>query len=68
MGRPIKYKNMFDAVQKTFMKGYRNGSLTRGFISLWAGWAPSMAKNVPAIAIQFCIYEECLKMLDKIKY
>ena len=64
MGRPIKYKNMADAVHKTFMKGYRNGNVFKGFVSLWAGWVPSMAKNVPAIAIQFCVYEECLKFVD----
>ena len=67
MGRPIKYKNMVDAVHKTFMKGYRSGNVFRGFVSLWAGWGPSMAKNVPAIAIQFCVYEECLKFVDTIR-
>lgn len=72
MGRPIKYLGMFDAIQKTFMKGFtdpkcRSNSVRatfNGIVMLWSGWAPSMAKNVPAIAIQFAVYEKSLRVLD----
>jgi len=72
MGRPIKYHGMFDAIMTTFQKGcadhFRNGTRVRGYLAgikmLWSGWAPSMVKNVPAIAIQFAVYEKTLEAVD----
>lgn len=77
MGRPVKYHGMIHAISSTFTKGltisklsntfctYRNG--LAGFRALWSGWVPSMVKNVPAIAIQFAVYEKTLEAIDAAK-
>lgn len=74
IGRPLKYKSMWDAIAKTFMRGYtpqvqnptsHAKTIFHGIRMLWSGWAPSMAKNVPAIAIQFAVYEKTLEALDR---
>jgi len=49
-----------------FMREY-SSSVFSGARMLWAGWGPSMAKNVPAIAIQFAIYDKSLQSIDQAK-
>lgn len=74
MGRPIVYRSMVHALGKTFRRGYSSigtcgawastvRSVLFGVRSLWSGWGPSMAKNVPAIAIQFACYERGLQFM-----
>lgn len=53
-GRPIEYDGMLDVLKKTYQKG--------GARALMGGWIPSMAKNVPAVAVTtsaFVSYMAC---------
>ncbi len=55
--RPVEYNGLVDCLTKTFRSG--------GVRAIMGGLAPSMAKNVPAIAIQFATCEKVLLQLRR---
>ena len=51
-GREIIYNNFVEVLSQTYSTG--------GFTSLFRGLFPSMCKNVPAVAIQFAVFEKAI--------
>lgn len=63
-GRPIVYKNAFDAIRKTYRGDVALGLRAEGIRGLYNGCAANLMKMIPAVALQFTVYEGCLEFLD----
>jgi len=62
-GRPTVYRGMWDALKKTVMGNKEQGLMREGFKGLYHGCIANLCKMVPAVSIQFAVYEQTVKIL-----
>ena len=62
--RPIVYKGPFDALRKTLYGDAALGLKAEGWRGVYAGCGANLIKMVPAIALQFTVYEQAIRFLS----
>jgi hypothetical protein len=65
-GRPIVYRNAFDAIRKTFKGDAAFNLRAEGVRGLYNGCAANLMKMIPAVALQFTVYEGCMEFLPRL--
>jgi len=59
-GRPMLYNNAFDALKKTYYGDVKLGLRAEGFRGLYTGCTANLLKMIPAVALQFTVYESSI--------
>lgn len=62
-GRPLLYKNVFDAIRKTYYGDAKLGLKPEGYRGVYNGCGANLLKMIPAVALQFTVYESSLNLL-----
>lgn len=62
-GRPTFYNSMFDVWRKTVNGDKALGLAAEGMPGLYKGCVANLCKFVPAVAVQFAVYEKVLEVL-----
>jgi len=62
-GRPIVYKNAFDTIKKTYYGDLSLGLKAERIRGLYNGCGANLLKMIPAVALQFTVYESCIDFL-----
>jgi len=65
-GRPILYHGMWDALKKTVNGDTALGLRAEGMRGLYFGCTANLMKMVPAVAIQFTVYEKVLTVIKEL--
>jgi hypothetical protein len=64
-GRPMVYTGPYDAIRKTLHGDVKLGLKAEGWKGVYAGCGANLIKMVPAVALQFTVYEQSLRVLSK---
>jgi solute carrier family 25 phosphate transporter 23/24/25/41 len=59
-GRPLVYNNAFDAIRKTYYGDIKLNLKAEGIRGLYNGCSANLMKMIPAVALQFTVYESCV--------
>lgn len=62
--RPVVYTGALDAIRKTLRGDAALGLKAEGIRGVYAGCGANLIKMVPAIALQFTVYEQAIKFLS----
>jgi len=62
--RPIVYFGMWDTLKKTVVGSTQFGLKAEGLRGLYLGCGANLLKMVPAVALQFTVYEKTLKLIQ----
>jgi hypothetical protein len=61
--RPTLYSGGFDALRKTYYGDPVLGIRAEGLKGIYAGCGANLVKMVPAVALQFTVYEQAIRLL-----
>jgi len=67
-GRPAIYRGMWDTLKKTYFGSPELGLKREGIRGLYNGCMANLMKMVPAVSLQFAVYEHSIQILKESKF